>query len=105
MQMNNMEYGSKPLLSIGAMAQLLNIHQRTLRIYDDEKLLSPKRNKKNRRLYSYEDIEKGRLILYLTRNLAMNLSGVKAVLGLLSELNIKTSECLLLIKKYQETIM
>ena len=64
-----------------------------------EKILSPKRSGKNRRLYSYNDLEKAKLILYLTRNLALNLSGVKIMLGILNELNISTVEYMLLIKK------
>ena len=38
-----------PILPIGAVATTLNIHQRTLRIYDKEGILSPKRSTKNRR--------------------------------------------------------
>ena len=38
-----------PILPIGAISQTLNIHQRTLRIYDKEGILCPKRTSKNRR--------------------------------------------------------
>lgn len=99
MQMESTEYISKPLLPIGIAAQLLKIHQRTLRIYDEEKILSPKRSGKNRRLYSYNDLEKAKLILYLTRNLAINLSGVKAILGLFDELKVEAKDYIPLIKK------
>ena len=70
---------NKPLIPISIAAELLEVHQRTLRIYDEKGLLCPKRNNKNRRLYSQNDIEKGKLILYLTRNLAMNLYNLKNV--------------------------
>ena len=90
---------NKPLYPISVLSQLLNVHQRTLRIYDDEGILVPSRNLKNRRLYSQNDIEKAKLILYLMRNLALNLAGVKAILGLFDELNIKPKDYLKLIEK------
>jgi len=71
------------ILPIGAIAQTLNIHQRTLRIYDKEGILSPSRSDKNRRCYSLDDLEKAKLIQFLTRNLALNLAGVKIILGIL----------------------
>lgn len=77
------------ILPISSIAQALNIHQRTLRIYDKEGILSPKRTDKNRRNYSIDDLEKAKLILFLTRNLALNLSGVKIILKILEENNIE----------------
>ncbi len=76
------------LLTISAMASLLNVHQRTLRIYDKAGILSPKRTEKNRRSYSFDDIEKGKLIVFLTRNLGINIAGIKIILHLLKKDNI-----------------
>lgn len=90
---------NKPLYPISVLSELLNIHQRTLRIYDSEKLLVPSRTSKNRRLYSENDIEKAKLILYLTRNLALNLAGVKTIFGILKELNIEPKKYINLINK------
>lgn len=78
-----------PVLSIGKVATILNVHQRTLRIYDEQKLLVARRSKQNRRLYSLNDIEKGKLIQFLTRNLAINLAGVRIVLRLVEMEKIK----------------
>ncbi|MBQ8847521.1 MAG: MerR family transcriptional regulator [Candidatus Gastranaerophilales bacterium] len=83
---------NKPILTIGIISEILCVHQRTLRIYDKEGILTSKRSIGNRRLYSYNDLEKAKLILYLTRNLALNLSGVKIILGILKEFKIKPSE-------------
>ncbi len=77
------------LLPISSMAAALNVHQRTLRIYDKEGILSPQRTDKNRRNYSLNDLEKAKLILFLTRNLALNLSGVKIILTILEQNKIK----------------
>ena len=90
---------NKPLIPISIAAELLEVHQRTLRIYDEKGSLCPKRNIKNRRLYSQNDIEKARLILYLTRNLAMNLSGVETIISIFEELNVNPNSYISLIKK------
>lgn len=78
-----------PVLSVGVVAKALNVHQRTLRIYDTQGILVPQRSKLNRRLYSMNDIDRGKFILFLTRNLAINLAGVKIILKLLENSKIK----------------
>ena len=80
---------SLAILPISSIATALNVHQRTLRIYDKEGILSPNRSQKNRRNYSLDDLEKARLVLFLTRNLALNLSGVKIILAMLEENKIQ----------------
>ncbi len=87
------------ILPIGSVAQSLNIHQRTLRIYDKEGILSPTRSDKNRRNYSIDDLEKAKLVLFLTRNLALNLSGVKIILAILEENKIEPKDYLKYINK------
>ncbi len=79
----------KPVFSISIVAELLQVHQRTLRIYNEEGILVPARSPKNRRLYSLNDIEKGKFIQYLSRELGINLVGIKMILELLAELKIK----------------
>ena len=49
-------------------------------------LLSPDRSPKNRRKYSMEDIERGKLIQFLTREIGVNLAGVKLCLNLMEKL-------------------
>ncbi len=87
------------ILPISSVAQSLNIHQRTLRIYDKEGILSPNRSDKNRRNYSIDDLEKAKLVLFLTRNLALNLSGVKIILAILEENKIEPKDYLKYINK------
>ncbi len=87
-----MNYNSIPLLAIEAVAQTLKVHQRTLRIWDQEGILVPTRTEKNRRMYSFMDIEKGKFILFLSRNLAVNLSGIKLILAILEKINIKLAQ-------------
>ena len=94
---------SLPILPISSIASALNVHQRTLRIYDKEGILCPKRTDKNRRNYSLDDLEKGKLILFLTRNLALNLSGVKLFLAVIEANNIKPSNYIEYIEEMAKT--
>ena len=87
-----------PVFPIGTFSEALGVHQRTLRIYDKEGILVSKRTQKNRRYYNLADLERAKLILYLTRNLALNLSGVKIILALLDNNKIKDEDKLEYIK-------
>ena len=83
---------NKPMFPISIVAEILKVHQRTLRIYDEAGLLSPSRSSKNRRLYSYNDIEKGKFIQYLTRELGINLNGIRIIFKLLNQLEIQPKD-------------
>ena len=78
----------KPMFPISVVADILQVHQRTLRIYDDENILVPSRSPKNRRLYSFNDIERGKFVQYLTRELGINLAGIKIIFHLLAQQKI-----------------
>jgi MerR family transcriptional regulator/heat shock protein HspR len=65
---------------IGIAAQMLAIHPQTLRLYEREGLVSPKRSGGNTRLYSSRDVERVRFILHLTRDMGVNLAGVEVIL-------------------------
>jgi len=82
----------KPMFPISVIADVLKVHQRTLRIYDEEELLSPSRSPKNRRLYSMKDIELGKFIQYLTKEMGINLAGIKIIFNLLEKQNIPLAE-------------
>ena len=79
-------------LTIGTVAEALNVTQETLRTWDRENILSPKRSETNRRYYTLDDIKKGNIIKFMTRNLLLNLSGVKIVLAMLEANNIELDE-------------
>ena len=89
----------KPMFPISVAADLLKVHQRTLRIYDEEGLLSPSRSPKNRRLYSMKDIEMGKFIQYLTKEMGINLAGIKIIFNLLDKQNVKLQEYIAYIAK------
>lgn len=72
----------KPLFMISVVAEMLDIHPQTLRLYEREGLVVPKRTDGNTRLYSQEDIDKLRRVLRLTRELGVNLAGVEVILSM-----------------------
>ena len=72
--------GHRPVYVISIAASLAGCHPRTLRIYEEEGLLEPVRTDTNIRLYSDEDLERVRVIRYLTQVRGVNLAGVKLLL-------------------------
>jgi len=67
---------------ISHVSKICNIHPQTLRQYEREGFIVPKRSDGGVRLYSLEDINKIKEILHLTRDLGINLSGVDMILQL-----------------------
>ena len=70
-----------PRYIISIAAELSACHPRTLRIYEEEGLLQPQR-RNNLRLYSEADIQRVRIIRFLTRRQRVNLAGVRVILQL-----------------------
>ena len=68
-----------PVYVISVAAELIGCHPRTLRIYEERGLLSPVRRRRIR-LYSERDIQRVRLIRFLTEERGLNLAGVRMVL-------------------------
>lgn len=77
---------------ISVVAQEFGVHPQTLRMYEREGLVSPKRSKRNLRLYSDDDIERLRMIKRLTQDLGVNLAGVDVILDLLERVEEQQSE-------------
>ena len=67
---------------ISIVAERYDIHPQTLRLYEREGLITPVRSQGNTRLY--DDVTLARLesILFLTRELGVNLAGVEVILNL-----------------------
>jgi MerR family transcriptional regulator/heat shock protein HspR len=70
----------RPRYFISIAAELAQVHPRTLRIYEEEGLLEPVRTETNIRLYSDDDLQRVRVIRYLTQVRGVNLAGVKLLL-------------------------
>lgn len=72
----------KGFYSISVVAKMFEVHQQTIRLYEKEGLISPKRSSGNTRLFSEEDVDRLEEIIYLTHKLGVNLAGVEMVLKL-----------------------
>jgi len=70
----------KPVYNIGVAAELVGVHPRTLRIYEEEGLISPARTEGNTRRYSEADIERLLHIRYLMEKLRVNIAGARVIL-------------------------
>lgn len=68
-----------PVYVISVAAELAGVHPRTLRIYEAKGLIRPVR-RKHIRLFSERDVQRVRLIQYLTQEVGLNLAGVRLFL-------------------------
>lgn len=74
----------EPILTISTAARLLNIHPRTIMLYERTKLFTPYRTDTQRRMFSVKDLEDLQFIRFLTKERGINLQGVKVVLEAIS---------------------
>jgi MerR family transcriptional regulator/heat shock protein HspR len=72
----------QPRYVISVAAQILGVHPQTLRLYEREGLVEPKRTGGKIRLYSERDIEQVRCIMRLTNDLGVNLAGAEAIINM-----------------------
>jgi MerR family transcriptional regulator/heat shock protein HspR len=75
----------RPIFTLSVAADLLGLHPRTLRIYEEKKLVLPARTEGNRRRYSQNDIQRFQFIRRLTGG-GVNLEGVRVILDMADEL-------------------
>lgn len=88
---------------ISEFAQKLRLNVQTLRIYDKEGILCPKRSDGNQRGYTENDFERAKVILYLTRALCVNLNGVKIILNFIEKGRLKPRLALELLKDMRKS--
>src|SRR5687768_8785051 len=77
---------NRPVYHISVVAEIVETHPQTLRMYERMGLISPQRTRNNIRLYSEADVEQVRRIQHLTQDLGVNLAGVEVVFKLLQEM-------------------
>jgi MerR family transcriptional regulator, heat shock protein HspR len=81
----------QPIYLISIVSRMLNVHPQTLRLYEKEGFVTPKRTKKQR-LYSERDVEQLNFILQLTRELGVNRAGVDIILRLRQRMDVLQNE-------------
>jgi MerR family transcriptional regulator/heat shock protein HspR len=81
----------QPLYLISVVAEMLSVHPQTLRLYERDGLIAPRRTRRQR-LYSENDVERLSLILELTRELGVNKAGVDIILRMRHRLEVMQKE-------------
>jgi DNA-binding transcriptional MerR regulator len=76
----------KPIFTLSVASEILEVHPRTLMMYEHLSMIQPKRTVTNRRRYSRRDVMKLQAIQTLTREHRVNLAGVRYILALLKRL-------------------
>lgn len=82
----------KGFFSISAVAKMFSVHQQTVRLYEKQGLISPKRSSGNTRLFSEEDIDQLEEVIYLTHEMGINLAGVEMILRLKKQIKKMQNE-------------
>src|SRR5512142_385650 len=85
---------TRPVYVISVAASMVEVHPRTLRIYEDEGLVCPARTPTNIRLYSENDIRRVLWIRHLTQDRGVNLAGVRILFELEERLGTRILEVL-----------
>ncbi|MFH1462003.1 MAG: MerR family transcriptional regulator [bacterium] len=72
----------KGFYSISVVAKMFAVHQQTIRMYEKEGLICPKRTDGNTRLFSEEDVDNLEQVINLTHKMGINIAGVQMILKL-----------------------
>jgi len=78
----------RPVYSISVAAELLNVHPRTLRLYEKHGLIAPKR-RGNRRFFSNSDLRWIRCLREMIHEEGLSISGIRILLTLIPCWQIK----------------
>lgn len=78
--------GRRTRFTISVAAEIVNVHQQTLRHYERLGLIEPTRGKGEIRYYSDQDIERIQQIRRLVDELGVNLAGVDVILHMREQL-------------------
>lgn len=89
--MRKREKKKEPLYMISVVSRMLEVHPQTLRMYEREGFICPKRINKQR-LYSEEDIERLNLVIKLTKELGVNKAGVDIILKMREKIEMLQNE-------------
>ena len=98
-----MKVKRKPgFFSISAVAKMFSVHQQTIRLYEKQGLIAPKRSEGNTRLFSEDDIDRLEEIIYLTHELGINLAGAEVIFKLKKQIKKMQREMNLIFDKTQQ---
>ncbi|MCD4653621.1 MerR family transcriptional regulator [bacterium] len=73
--------------TIGIVSEMLSITPQTIRVYEQRGFIQPIRTQGNTRLYSDDDVDMLKMILKLTQDMKVNLSGVEIIIKLVRQIH------------------
>ncbi len=76
----------QPKYTIRIVAELVGLHEQSLRMYERRGLIRPHRSEGNIRLFSDEDVERLRTIKRLMSDLGVNLAGAEVILNMRAQI-------------------
>ena len=94
----------KGYFSISAVAKMFSVHQQTVRLYEKQGLITPRRSTGNTRLFSEDDIDRLEEIIYLTHEVGINLAGVEMIFKLKKQIKKMQREMNKLFETTQEEL-
>jgi len=81
-----------PKYTISVVAQMVGMHEQSLRMYERKGLIQPQRSDGNIRLYSDADVERVRCIKRLVEDLGVNLAGAEVILHMREQMDLLRRE-------------
>ena len=86
--LNNKLKKKQAYFSISAVAKMFSVHQQTIRLYEKEGFITPKRSDGNTRMFSEDDVDRLEEVIHLTHQLGINLAGVEMILKLQKKIKV-----------------
>jgi MerR family transcriptional regulator/heat shock protein HspR len=81
-----------PKYTIRVVAQMVGMHEQSLRMYERKGLICPQRSGGNIRLFSDADVERVRFIKRLVDDLGVNLAGAEVILHMREQMELLQHE-------------
>ena len=81
-----------PKYTIRVVAQMVGMHEQSLRMYERKGLICPQRSDGNIRLFSDADVERVRFIKRLVDDLGVNLAGAEVILHMREQMELLQHE-------------
>lgn len=82
----------QPKYTISIVAEIVGLHEQSLRLYERRGLIQPHRSDGNIRLFSDDDVERLRTIKRLMNDLGVNLAGAEVILHMREQMDTMRDE-------------
>lgn len=88
----NIHSDNDPVFKISVVAEIVNMHPQTIRLYEKLKFITPKRGANKIRFYSKKDIDMLLQIKKMRKETGINIKGIKMFFELKEEIERLKSE-------------